>query len=281
MSNTRRGRGPALGFTLVELMVAAAISALVVAGMVTLFVTQRAALSAMQQLNEVSQNVRTASDQVVTDLRNAGYGAPRTSISSWITWVSGITGRVTVVQGSGSNSDILHIVGALDPPCAFLAATSSANSITVNSGQVTNFNTTDRKIIYIGRTESARITAISGNTLTVSTSPTAAQDLKFRYATNTPVELVKVITYSWGDASSQYPHTQYLKRSDNITTYAAEWHKMLANSIEDFQIAGSGGRFTITITGRTRLQDARYVDPVKGDHYRRISYSMDTVVRQP
>lgn len=274
-------RSRSLGFTLAELMVAVTISTLVVVGLVQLFISQRTALQAMQQLNEISQNVRTAVDQIVTDVRNAGYGGPKSGMSSWITWVSGITGRVTVVQGANGSSDIMHIVGAMDPPCAYLAASSGVNTITVKSGQGTNFNTTNRRVIYIGRTETARITGISGDTLTVSSSATLNRDLAFRFASNAPVELVKVITYSWGDASSTYPHTQYLKRSDNVTTYAAEWHKMLAGSIEDFQIQGTGNRFTISVTGKTPKADPGYVHPVRNDHYRRLTYSVDSVIRQP
>jgi Tfp pilus assembly protein PilW len=269
------------GFTLAEMMVAASISVLVVLGLVRMFTQQRIAHQAMQQLNDVSQSVRTALDMVACDIRNAGYGSPRGSYSSWITWVSGITGAVTVVQGSGTSSDIIHIMGAFDPPCAYLSATSGLTSITLQSGQATNFNTTDRKIICIGHTECARIVSIAGDTLTVSSSPTSVNSLKFRYGVGASVELVKVITYSWGDGSSTYPHTQYLKRWDNVTSFDAEWKKMAASNIEDFQISGTNKVYTISLTGRTAKKDLMYVHPVKNDNYRRVTYSVQAAVRQP
>lgn len=282
MKTTRTGRtGARAGFTLAEMMVAASISVLVVLGLVRMFTQQRVAHRAMQQLNDTSQSVRTALDQVAMDIRNAGYGAPRGSFSSWITWVAGITGPVTVVQGSGGGSDIVHVLGAPDPPCAYLAATSGLTSITLQSGQATNFNTTDRKIICIGRTEPARIVSIAGDVLTVSSSATSLNSLKFRYAAGASVELVKVITYSWGDGSSAYPYTQYLKRWDNVAPVGAEWEKMTASGIEDFQISGIGTEYTITLTGRTAKKDLMYRHPTKGDNYRRVTYSVAATVRQP
>lgn len=289
--NTGRSRCRRSGFTLFEMLVAATISVLLVIGLVRLYISQRYGLQAMQQINDMSQSVRTAVDQVVTDIRSAGYGIPETKFDDWITWVPGITGGVTVVQGATGAADILHIVTAPDPPCAYLASSSSvgATSITVGPGQGTNFNTSTRKVIYIGRSETARITAISGDTLSISTSPTASDSLNFGYGKGSSVELIKVITYSWGDDSATYPYTKYLKRYDNVRTYPKEFYKMIASNIEDFQISGQGeipgqgmgADYKVTITGRATKEDISYTHPVKKDHYRRLSYTMDATTRSP
>lgn len=272
------------GFTLTEMLIASAISVMVITGLVKLFTTQREALNAMQQINDVSQSVRVALDAVVVDLRNAGYGGPIISnYAGWFTWAA-VTGPVTVIQGNSGASDILHIVAAMDAPTSTLAsaATKGATTITLQSGHGAYLNTTTKRVIYIGKTETARITAINGDVLTISTDPGMSKGLLFSHASGAPIELVKVQTYSWGEGSSSYPYTQYLKRWDNYTSYDAEWKKMVAGNISDFQIeAVSHKDFRITLTGKASSPDRAYRDPTYGDKYRRIAYSVDAYSRRP
>jgi hypothetical protein len=152
-------------------------------------------------------------------------------------------------------------------------------------GQSGNFDTGSRKVIYIGKCETARIVGISGNTLTISVHPTlSGAGLRNGYPVGTPIELVKVVTYSWGTMSSARPYGHYLKRFENDGSGIAEWQKMIAGNIEDIQLTPDNKTcrdFTITITGRTSAEDFRYTDPVKGDHYRRNTITVSCQSRQP
>src|SRR5262245_17085145 len=59
------------GFTLIELIMACAISMLIVLSLISTFIHQRRAYKSMQQLNETDQNIRAALDMVARDARSA------------------------------------------------------------------------------------------------------------------------------------------------------------------------------------------------------------------
>lgn len=61
------------GFSLVELMVAIAISLLLLMGVVALFVSSRASYQTTERLSRIQENGRFALDQFVTDIRSAGF----------------------------------------------------------------------------------------------------------------------------------------------------------------------------------------------------------------
>ncbi|MCG2584054.1 PilW family protein [Massilia sp. TS11] len=61
------------GFSLVELMVAAAIGIMILAGMITLFVNNNKAQSEIEKANRQIENGRFSIELISTDLRNAGY----------------------------------------------------------------------------------------------------------------------------------------------------------------------------------------------------------------
>lgn len=273
------------GFTLTELAVATTVSALVIAGSVRLFVSQRITFSALKEVNTMNQSLRVAMDMVASDIRSAGYGLPKADIKSWVTWVAGVTGAVTVVQGPSGSADAVHLVGAFDGPTASIAANATRGDTTLllKPGQGALFDTTKKKVIYLDSSETARITAVNGDQLTISTSPTANAGLRGNYTTNATVELVKVLTYSWRDSLTAAPKDQFLKRWDNLSATGADWQQMLAGNIEDFQIASSGKTFnvSISIVGRKTNPDPMYVDPTKGDHYRRTTCEVDVRSRQP
>lgn len=61
------------GFTLIELMVAMAISMAVLAAITTTFMTQAKIYNAQEQINEMEQNARGALDVITRELKMAGY----------------------------------------------------------------------------------------------------------------------------------------------------------------------------------------------------------------
>lgn len=61
------------GFSLVELMVAIAISLLLLMGVVALFVSSRASYETTERLSRIQENGRFALDQFATDVRSAGF----------------------------------------------------------------------------------------------------------------------------------------------------------------------------------------------------------------
>ena len=61
------------GFTLVELMLAVAISAFLIGGVLLIFISSSATSREAANLSRVQENIRFASDLMIRDIRNAGY----------------------------------------------------------------------------------------------------------------------------------------------------------------------------------------------------------------
>lgn len=61
------------GFTLVELMVAIALSTFLIGGLVLTFMSGRTAAQEAETLSRLQENIRFASDFLIRDIRNAGF----------------------------------------------------------------------------------------------------------------------------------------------------------------------------------------------------------------
>src|SRR5262249_4071448 len=61
------------GFSLVELMVAMAISLMLLGGVVAVFMSSRASYEATDQLSRIQETGRFALDEIARDVRSAGY----------------------------------------------------------------------------------------------------------------------------------------------------------------------------------------------------------------
>ena len=74
------------GFTLVELMVALALTSIIMAGIMAAYVSQLKAHVTQQTIVEMQQNLRSAMQHMEKEIRMAGYDDPnKTSIASVIT----------------------------------------------------------------------------------------------------------------------------------------------------------------------------------------------------
>jgi type IV pilus assembly protein PilW len=88
------------GFTLVELMIAMAVGGIVMAAVMTAFLSQHRSYLAQDDVVEMQQNVRVAVDMLVRDIRLAGYNP--TSEPLKFTFVDG----VNFSNGSGDNTAV-------------------------------------------------------------------------------------------------------------------------------------------------------------------------------
>jgi type IV pilus assembly protein PilW len=68
------------GFTLIELLAGILISAILLAGLYSVFFSQQIAFSAQEQVAEMNQNIRAALDLMTREIRLAGY---KTSTSAF------------------------------------------------------------------------------------------------------------------------------------------------------------------------------------------------------
>ena len=263
-----------VGFTLVELLIATAISGVMLGAMISFFVVQRQYLGAQEQVTEMLQNARAAMDMMVDDIRLAGYAAPRSQFGTWITWVSpALTSNPQITQGAGTAADAISIIGSVDAPdtpLATIIAAAPAGTVilTLAAGKGSEFNLTTKKLIFIGN-ESAVITGITGDTLSIDTNPASAgnQGLTGTYPANTAIALVKVITYQIVDNT--------LKRNENT----GGGSQPVAENVENLQITQNGNSITVVLTARTSKQDLNYTHPTAGDRYRRRTLSSEIQLR--
>jgi Tfp pilus assembly protein PilW len=272
-------------FTLIELLITLPLAAFLILVVVRTYIACARMIDSQRIRNNLNGSVRVCSDYVARDASMAGYGlraAEDDGLENWVTWVSNVTNPVLVINGASTNKpDMLRIVGAFDRRASLAAASSVGDqTITVGASEGDGFNTTDKSLIYIGRTELARITAANSNVLTISTDHAAAQGLKYAYPTNAPVELVQVITYFVTNTVDY----SYLVRRDAAVTptyfgYSIPYNDILAADIEDLQVTFSNNCLTAVISGKSGEPDLTHRDPDHNDNYRRQSLTTKTYVR--
>lgn len=88
-----------LGFTLVEIMVALAISSILLLGVVEIFSTSKRSHKVNEALARVQENARFAMESLLTDLRKAGYVGCSPNVNNF-------------VNDSGENADLFNITNA-------------------------------------------------------------------------------------------------------------------------------------------------------------------------
>ena len=281
------------GFTLTELLMAMAISGLLLGAMVSTFITQRRIYTVQENVAEMALNVRAALDTMARDVRMAGYGVPTSNLADWVDWARdayddpiALTSPIMITPG-GAAPDALTLVGCFDPPIAYVEADVDAGSSGMHVRYQTTtkkLNTETKKIVYIGRHENAMVMASPDdqarvNTITIDTDPTQAGDqgVTASYPSQTtPVELLKMVTYAIVmDETNYVTPTPILKRDEHTGGHA----QPLAENIEDVRLTQDGNTLTIAMTGRTAQPDSTYTHPVKGDGYRRLTLTARLYLR--
>lgn len=264
------------GHALIELLVASGISVVVVMIVIVIFCSQSGMYRRQRQLNEVNQNLRTATDIMGRDVRMAGYGLPSSDseVSQWVDWVPGITGRIVVAQGVGGAPDTLSLTAVFHGPVTTIAmpASQGDKSIYVAVDTAPAFQAADRRLILIGRLELAQVRAVNVNQdrLHITTNPHNSSDgLRNSYPTGTSIEFVEVVTYSCRTNPTGFPNRPYVIRDNHSDPAATDLQKMIATGIENFQVNSGLNTVTVQLTGRTAFPDEAYTDPLRGDHYYR------------
>jgi prepilin-type N-terminal cleavage/methylation domain-containing protein len=282
------------GFTLPEVMVSTVIGFILIAVSLSAFSYQHRAREANVSITEMNQNVRTVIDALSRELRMAGYGLGiyTDDLPVWVDFAKDsseaftipFTSNPLIVDGAAGAPDMILVAGAFDPPVTTLlaAAAEGATTLSVPPSSMSNFNTSDEKLIYIGRMETARIISTFGNTLTISTHPTASRGLLRSHEAGEPIEQVKVVSYEWVDENAfTYPREPHMIRFDSSKDWITEnWQRILASHIEDIQYVDNGDNtLTITVTGRSSKESPFFRDRIEGDRYRRVTLSSTIMLR--
>ena len=266
----------AKGVTLIELLIALLISAIIIAGIYRTFIHQQKTYATQEQVADMQQNVRVAINRMMREIRMAGFGnvqgvLPVTFPGVGRTYPNVINvdlpvaGAFTIVSAIGGSATLLKQPG--DSVGAIVLA---SNQIQVSA--LAEFDTNDRQYISIGGLESHFITAIDvpNKILTLNT------DLGNFYNTNgsTLVYAVRGISYRIVIDASGSP---ILRRDENI----GGGFQPVADNIEAIEFRNPDGSIPVNpnsmslqvaVTARTDRTDPELLKG-GGDGYRRRQYT--------
>jgi prepilin-type N-terminal cleavage/methylation domain-containing protein len=154
------------GLTLVELMVAMAISFIVVGAVYRTFTSQQRTYSIQDQVAEAQQSARVAMNILMRDLRMAGYGKPAGDVTiSGKTYTHSIDVEQDPVE---EDSDTITLVGCFGSPKGYLTKTADKDNsqITVKStgNELSSiFDSEKSNYIFIGGVEKLRVDVAPGS----------------------------------------------------------------------------------------------------------------------
>lgn len=236
------------GITLSEIMIALAVSSVVIASVTGFFLSHQRAMVQEDLSAEIEANLRIGLEQLVGRFRLAGYNTPQVNLAAWIptSWVSGFTANPRIVAGASATApDTVSIARCADTPVATLTATADAGATALIVNTSAAFNTTHRRLISIGLRENAWVTAVGGATslsIDIDPSATGLQGLRRRYHAGTPICRVDIETYSVNTSN----HRLLLDRNDG------NGPTILLDGVENLKVTGSGKTYQITLTARPR-----------------------------
>ncbi len=169
MSLTEPFRRLHSGLTLIELVVAMAVAGILLAGGYGIFLSHQRTYAVQDQVVEIQQNARVAMNLLARDLRMAGHGVPKL----WPVDIGGITysDPVTAVGTT------LTLLGCFGAPEGYLSTSADIGATQIELVDASDFDTVDRRYIFIGEYDKVIINFKDGNKLTLN------QGLKKRYPT--------------------------------------------------------------------------------------------------
>jgi hypothetical protein len=242
-------------------------------------------MNTQQIQTSLQSNVRAAMQIVSRTLTMAGYGLgmPNSQLEYWITWVSDFDSNPKLIDGSSGTPDRILIAGAFSRTATLSSDMTMSDQIVLNSGEGPKFNTSNKKLIYIGGLELARVRSRSGDTLTISTHPSLNAGLHNDYPAGTSVELVEVREFAID--SDGGPQGETVLTMDNFTTAGtyieqlnqALYYRVAAIGIEDLQFTPSTLGYEVRISGVAIDPDPSYEGHTDG--LRRFSMEQNVDMR--
>jgi type IV pilus assembly protein PilW len=251
------------GLTLVELLIALALSSLLTAVLYRAFISQQKNYMVQDQVADMQQNVRIAVSQMTREVRMAGYGG---NILSIFGNVNGFTNIITPA------SDAITIILADEVGVLKQTATKGTNQLKITNARI--FNADKKKYLCLNGLNNYLVQSVTEDTVILGTP--LAED----HPVHQPVYLVKAISYYIGLSGGK----SVLRRNENT----GGGGQPLAENIEGLEISyfDANGDVTanppdirmvkVTVTARTSRPDPEYKG---GDGYRRRALSSNIKVR--
>jgi prepilin-type N-terminal cleavage/methylation domain-containing protein len=262
------------GVTLIELLVAMAISAILIAAIYRTFISQQKTYTVQEQVVDMQQNVRVAINKMMREIRMAGFG----NVSDVLSLSGGVNGFTQeITPGSNSFGNTITIVGGFkqirrDNRDPILIASASGNQITLNYA-TDEFDGNAHRFICIGGIESNMVQSRSERILTLD------EPLRYTHPPGTPIYKIHAITYGLRNNDDGvrvlfrdlYPNTVSSQRdtvAENIENLQFEY--LDANGITTTN-PGDIRMIRVTTTARTRMADPEFKGGAGGFRRRTIA----------
>jgi type IV pilus assembly protein PilW len=251
------------GLTLVELLIALALSSLLISALYQVLINQQKIYSAQDQVADMQQNVRIAVGQMTREIRMAGYGG---NILAIFGNVNGFADIITPAENS-ITIILADQVGVLKE-----TVPKGVNQLKTTNASI--FNADKKKYFCLNGLSNYSIQSIVRDTITLTTS------LSEDHVIDEPVYLIKAITYSLGLSGGK----PALRRNENTGGGA----QPVAENIESLQFKyfDENGNVTsnppnirmikVAVTAKTDMRDPEYKG---GDGYRRRILSSNIKLR--
>lgn len=262
------------GVTLIELLIALFISAILVAGIYRVFIQQQSTYYIQEDVADMQQNVRVAINRMIREIRMAGYGGKNDNLNGnndIINIFGNVNGFTNIVNPEnevtvdGITHDQITVVAAYEQIAALEEnVVAGNNSFKVNFTGNTRFDQPWRKYVCINGRNNYAIIPTNGDTLTLEGGATFTEN----HSAGEPVFLVRAIRYGLRmDKGTPvlfrdlYPETggsQRVTVAENIE--ALQFRYVLVDGTEvDVPLSPSTPRdirgVRITITARTNVND--------------------------
>ena len=193
------------GVTLIELVIALAISGVLIAGIYRMFIHQQKSYATQEQVADMQQNVRIAINRMLREIRMAGYGGKNdnvggvndiiTKFGNVNTYANIITPENNVIQ-VGITHDRITVVAAYDQ-IGTLKVNANAGDATItvnylNGSPFTSQNPKKKYLCLNGQNNyEIDINSVAGDQVPLKAGVTLLES----HLNNEPVFLVKAVTY--------------------------------------------------------------------------------------
>ena len=264
------------GVTLIELLIALVISAIIVAALYRAFVSQQKSYTVQERVADMQQNVRVAINRMMREIRMTGFG----NVGDVLSQPGGVNGFTEVITPNSGN---IAVVGGFRQISTLAAnASGGQNNITLaNATDASEFDGAIHHYLSIGGLESNTVQSRAGAVLTLN------QPLRVTHPVGTPVFKIHAIRYGIRNDDGVlvlfrdlYSNTGSSKRetvAENIENVLFEYFDSNGNLLP-LPIANHGiiRMIRVTVRARTNMADPDFKG---GDGYRRRTISSNIQIR--
>jgi prepilin-type N-terminal cleavage/methylation domain-containing protein len=269
------------GISLIELMVALVISAILIAALYRTFIGQQKTYTVQEQIVDMQQSARFAINKMIKEIRMGGFGNVGFILPSATFGSKTLNNAFTANTPAGG---LTVITGVGEVTLTGIPATNqiTVSSLTDSQGN-TLFDTGNRKYISVGGVESCAITNIAGTTLTLNGT------LKFSHVYGNPDPLknakvfpLRAISFRRDTGANTLTRDENVGAgeevmADNISalqfTYLDSSGTVIADPVAN---AAAIRIVNVTVTARTERQDPDYKS---GSGYRTRTITSNIQVR--